>query len=75
MYYTKEQPTTGSFTKVWVHKGATFSRDYKFIDGVLYTYDIEEDDWVTTPTVVTLGGHITDIVYITLEAPKYTEMK
>lgn len=74
MYYTKEQPTTGSFTKVWVHKGDTFSRDYKFIHGVLYTYDIEDDDWVTAPTVDTLGEHITDIVYITPNKPKFTEM-
>ncbi len=75
MYYTKEQPTTGSFTKVWVHKGDTFSRDFKFIHNVLHTYDIEKDDWVITPSTVKLGKHITDVVYITSIKPEYTEMK
>lgn len=74
MYYTKEQPTTGSFTKVWVHKDETFSQDFKFIHNVLYTYDIEKDDWVITPNMVKLGNHITDVVYITASKPEYMEM-
>lgn len=74
MYYTKEQPTTGSFTKVWDYKGDMFSRDYKYIDNILYTYDIEEDDWIEAPTVDTLNPSVASTVYITSEAPKYTEM-
>lgn len=74
MYYTKEQPTTGSFVKVWFYKGIAFSRDYMYIEGVLCTYDVETDDWIKAPTTERLKPEITDVVYITPEAPKYMEM-
>lgn len=74
MYYTKEQPTTGSFVKVWVGKDGVFSRDYKYIDGVLHVYDGLRDDWFQVGPNQILSPSIRDIMYITSEVPFYTEM-
>ncbi len=74
MYYTKEQPTTGSFTKVWVYKGNIFSSDYMYIDNRLCAFNHQKDEWIKAPTGEILKPEVTDVIYITKEAPNYTEM-
>lgn len=76
MYYTKEQPTTGSFTKVWVYGEHTFSSDYMYIDNRLCVFNDQKDDYeVATLYQTTLDSEIEDVIYITKETPNYTEMK
>lgn len=75
MYYTKEQPTSGSFVKVWRYGKRLFSRDFLYDNGILYVWDDDKDDYVVCARLHELNLSVEDVVYITLEAPKYTEMK
>lgn len=73
MYYTKEQPTSGSFVSVWRYADCLFSSDYKYFADVLYVYDTVACDYIESQ--YPLAEHVsTDVLYITQEAPKYTEM-
>jgi len=74
MYYTKEQPTSGSFVKVWSYGGYLFSRDFLYQDGILYIWDDDKEDYTVCTEFHTLNPSIKDVMYITKEAPKYTEM-
>lgn len=75
MYYTKEQPTTGSFVMVWAYNGDMYSSNYKYVNTELYKFNDYKDKFEFVPHAECLAEDCTDIMYLVQSPIKYTEMK
>jgi len=58
----EERPTSGTYLSMWEHDGKPWATTFQWIDGSLYRYDDNIDEWV--PGLLSCGSQET--YYITL---------